>query len=104
MTTVTLAAMTAWLDDYLRIADAPDHPNALNGLQVENSGSVTRLVAAVDASLATFAGLRRGDLLLVHHGLFWDGNQPITGRHYQRLKLLLDTDAALYSAHIPLDL
>ncbi|MGB7213135.1 MAG: Nif3-like dinuclear metal center hexameric protein [Gemmatimonadales bacterium] len=104
MTAATLATITAWLDAYLRITDAPDSPNALNGLQVENSGSIKRLVAAVDASLATFKGLHRGDLLLVHHGMFWDGNQPITERRYRRLKLLLDTDAALYSAHIPLDL
>lgn len=104
MTAAPLAAIRTWLDDYLRIGDAPDHPNAVNGLQVENSGSVLRLVAAVDATLATISGLRRGDLLLTHHGMLWDGNQPITGRRYARIKALLDADAALYSAHLPLDL
>ncbi|HEU5357733.1 MAG TPA: Nif3-like dinuclear metal center hexameric protein [Gemmatimonadales bacterium] len=99
-----LRDLVAWLDGYLRIAEAPDHPNAVNGLQVENSGQVTRIVAAVDASLETIAGLRRNDLLLTHHGLLWDGNQPVTGRRYRRLKALFDLDAALYSAHIPLDL
>ncbi|MGH7533648.1 MAG: Nif3-like dinuclear metal center hexameric protein, partial [Gemmatimonadales bacterium] len=98
MSAVSLATITAWLDDFLRIADVPDYPNALNGLQVENSGSVARLVAAVDASLATFAELSRGDLLLTHHGMFWDGNQPVTGRRYERLKALFDVDAALYTA------
>lgn len=42
-------------------------------------------------------------MLLVHHGLFWDGKQPLTGRRYRRVRSLLARDAALYSAHIPLD-
>ena len=42
-------------------------------------------------------------MILVHHGLFWNGLQPITGPHYSRVKLLLDHDVALYAAHLPLD-
>jgi dinuclear metal center YbgI/SA1388 family protein len=42
-------------------------------------------------------------VLLVHHGLFWDGNVPATGRRFRRLRALLENDIALYSAHIPLD-
>lgn len=104
-----LADITRWLDEYLRVREVPDDANALNGLQVENAGTVTHLVAAVDASQATIDGLQRGRdagpgaLLLVHHGLFWDGAQPLTGRRYQRVRSLLAQDAALYSAHIPLD-
>lgn len=117
---IPLADIVAFLDAYLRIHDIPDAPTALNGLQVENSGVITRLVAAVDASQATIDGLtparratadlearsdqRDAPLLLVHHGLFWDGNQPVTGRRYRRLRALLAQDAAVYSAHIPLDL
>jgi dinuclear metal center YbgI/SA1388 family protein len=107
---VPLAELSACLDSYLRITEIPDDPNALNGLQVENSGAVTVIVAAVDASLATIEGLRRGRwpgpgaLLLAHHGLFWDGHRPITDRRYQRIRSLIAQDAALYSAHIPLDL
>jgi dinuclear metal center YbgI/SA1388 family protein len=107
---VPLAELCASLDHYLRVAGISDDPNALNGLQVENSGDVSAIVAAVDASLATIEGLSRssapgpGPLLLVHHGLFWDGPQPITGRRYQRVRSLLTQDAALYSAHLPLDL
>jgi dinuclear metal center YbgI/SA1388 family protein len=41
---------------------------------------------------------------LVHHGLFWDGNVPATGRRYRRLRTLFEHDIALYSAHIPLDI
>jgi dinuclear metal center YbgI/SA1388 family protein len=107
---VPLADLRAWLDGFLRIGEIPDDPNALNGLQVENSGSISAVVAAVDASLATIEGLKRGShqgpgvMLLVHHGLFWDGAHPLTGRRYQRVRSLLGQDAALYSAHIPLDL
>lgn len=95
----------AFLDEYLRVREVPDDPNALNGLQVENrSGRVTRIVAAVDASLATIEGAAEpGTLLLVHHGLFWDGPGPVTGRRFRKLRQLLEHDAALYSAHIPLD-
>lgn len=114
---VLLQEVTSHLDSYLRIAEVPDEANAVNGLQVENgSGTVGRIVAAVDATLETIAGVVRegeergekgeaggGTLLLVHHGLFWDGNQPATGRRYRRLRTLFDHDIAVYSAHIPLD-
>lgn len=104
---VALADVVAYLDQYLRPREIPDDPNALNGLQVENSGIINRFVAAVDASLATLEGLPTnapGTLLLTHHGLFWDGNQPVSGRRYRKIKALLDRDAALYGSHIPLDL
>ncbi len=104
----SLGEIVAYLDGYLRVREVPDSPEALNGLQVENGGRVERIVAAVDASLETIeaaAGPGRGPtLLLVHHGLFWDGNVPLTGRRYRRVRALLERDLALYSAHIPLDL
>lgn len=101
-----LEELTTYLDSYLRVADVPDYPPALNGLQLENAGSVTRVAAAVDASEASIhaAVEARCDLLLVHHGLFWDGNRPVTGRRYRRLKAALDAGLAIYSAHMPLDL
>ena len=107
-----LAEIVGYLDDYLRIRDVPDERNAVNGLQVENRGLVGGIVAAVDASQATIDGViadlagREGPplLVLVHHGLFWDGNVPLTGRRYRRVAALLEHDIALYSAHIPLDL
>src|SRR6185312_4329839 len=77
-----------------------------NGLQVENSGSVTRIAATVDASLATvkLAIAAKADLLLVHHGLFWSNTHPWTGKRYELLRLLLDHNLAVYSSHLPLDL
>lgn len=108
MSEVQVPVLRAYLDDYLRIAEVPDEPNAVNGLQVENTGTVRSIVAAVDASQATIDGVvgsRAGapPFLLVHHGLFWDGNQPMTGRRYRRIKTLVHHDVAVYSAHIPLD-
>jgi dinuclear metal center YbgI/SA1388 family protein len=100
-----LKDLVAYLDDYLAVADVPDSANALNGLQVEAPGPVGRVAAAVDASEASIrAAIESGcDLLLVHHGLFWDGNRPVTGRRYRRLAPLLESGVAVYSAHLPLD-
>jgi dinuclear metal center YbgI/SA1388 family protein len=107
---VPLTQIADYLDQYLRIKEIPDEANAVNGLQVENSGVVGGVVAAVDASLATIEGVvatlepgKPPPLILVHHGLFWDGNVPVTGRRYRRLSALLDHDIPLYAAHIPLD-
>jgi dinuclear metal center YbgI/SA1388 family protein len=102
---VELREVAGYLDTYLRTAEVPDDEAALNGLQVENGGRISKVGAAVDASARTVReAVRRGcDMLLVHHGLFWDGNRPVTGRRYARLKPLLDAGVAVYSAHIPLD-
>lgn len=109
MTAVPLEELVAYLDDYLAIADVPDDPGAINGLQVENSGLVGSIVAAVDASQATIdatvEAARDGaaPLLLVHHGLFWDRAHAVTGRRYRKISSLFAADVALYSAHLPLD-
>lgn len=97
--------LTAYLDAYLRVADVQDAAHALNGLQVENDGTVSRIAVAVDACQATIdaAAGRDADLLLVHHGLFWSGVEPLTGRHGRRVRSLVRHNLALYSAHIPLD-
>lgn len=108
--TVALAELTAHLDAYLRIRDVPDESGAVNGVQVENGGRVARIVAAVDACQASIdhvaatTAAEGPALLLVHHGLFWDGNVALTGRRGRRVRALYEADAALYGAHIPLDL
>lgn len=101
----TLNRIVSALDGELRIADVPDYPGALNGLQLSSGGRVSRVAAAVDASLpvvrsAVDAG---ADLLLVHHGMFWNGAKPVTAALYEKLKLAMDAGLAIYSAHIPLD-
>lgn len=101
-----LDTLVRYLDDYLRVVEeVADAPEALNGLQVGNSGEVTRLAAAVDLCEATvrLAAEQRADCLLVHHGLFWSGLRPVVGPAYRRLAGLIQANIALYSAHLPLD-
>jgi dinuclear metal center YbgI/SA1388 family protein len=102
---VNLSDLVSHLDAMLRVGELPDYPTALNGLQVEGSRPVRRVACAVDAAEATIRRALEGgaDLVVVHHGLFWDGNQPVTGRRYRRLKLLMDAGVGLYAAHLPLD-
>ena len=101
-----LAPIVSSLDALLRTAEIADYPGAVNGLQIANGGSVTRIIAAVDACEAVIAEASRvkGSLLIVHHGLFWNGMQPVTGPLYRKMKAALAGDLALYSSHLPLDL
>src|SRR5919112_633556 len=94
------------LDHVLRTNEIPNYPGAMNGVQVEHDGPITRCAVAVDASLLTIdaAIACNANLLVVHHGLFWGGSQPIRGRIFQRVRRLLAHDIAVYSSHLPLDL
>jgi dinuclear metal center YbgI/SA1388 family protein len=103
---ISLPELTAHLNRTLRSSELPDYSNAVNGLQLENrSGKVTRVAAAVDATLPVIkkAIATGADLLLVHHGLFWSGLQPWTGAAFERMRLALENNLAIYSAHLPLD-
>jgi dinuclear metal center YbgI/SA1388 family protein len=105
MPEVLLKTIVAHCDKILRTREIGDYDGAANGLQVENSGAVTRIAAAVDASVATvkLAIAAKADLLIVHHGLFWTSRQPWTGKNYELLKLLVENNLAIYSSHLPLD-
>lgn len=105
MSKASLAALVKHCDLLLRTKQIQDYDSAANGLQVENSGTVTCLAAAVDASLATvkLAVAAQADLMIVHHGLFWSPSHPWTGKKYELLRLLLENDVAVYSSHLPLD-
>lgn len=77
-----------------------------NGLQVEGRREVQRLVCGVTASLDFIeAAIAAGaDALLVHHGLFWRGQDGrVTGWMKQRLARLLAADVSLFAYHLPLD-
>ena len=105
MKKVNLKTIVGDCNKELRIGAIEDWPGAVNGLQVENGGYVTRLAAAVDGTYATArkAVDMGADMLLVHHGLFWNKSHPWTGRRYHFIKFLLDNNLAIYSAHLPLD-
>jgi len=98
-------AISTWLDDLLETSTTPDYTGALNGLQFDHQGPVTRIAAAVDASLRTIeACVSAGaNLLLVHHGLFWAGAQRVRGAQYQKTRILVEHDIAVYGTHLPLD-
>ncbi|MDP6208215.1 MAG: Nif3-like dinuclear metal center hexameric protein, partial [Roseibacillus sp.] len=100
-----LDEIVAFLDEELRLGEVPDYPGAVNGLQMQGGREVQRVAAAVDASLpvvkkAVEAGM---DLLVVHHGMFWNGVRPVTGVTYEKFKTAMEAGLAIYSAHIPLD-
>jgi dinuclear metal center YbgI/SA1388 family protein len=101
-----LEEIAAHLDNLLRTGELPDYPGAMNGVQVEHTGPVRRCAIAVDASLCTIDGaIETGaNLLIVHHGLFWGGAQPLRGRAFERIRRLIANDIAVYSSHLPLDL
>jgi len=103
---VPLAEIVALLDGELKTREIPDYGGAVNGLQVANRGSVSRVAVAVDAShqAITSAEICQADLLIVHHGLFWAGAQPLTGVRYDKFRGLFASDIAVYSSHLPLDL
>ncbi|PIR01403.1 MAG: Nif3-like dinuclear metal center hexameric protein [Nitrospinae bacterium CG11_big_fil_rev_8_21_14_0_20_45_15] len=98
--------LAKYLDDLLDLSSIKDAPNAVNGLQVERQGPVKKIGLAVDACLATLnmAKARECDMLFVHHGLLWGGNQPIRGKHFEKIALLIQSNIGLYSAHLPLDM
>jgi len=106
MSKASLSAIVHHCDRILRTPAIGDYDGAANGLQAENSsGSVTKIAATVDASLATvkLAIAAKADLLIVHHGLFWSPAQPWTGKKYELLQLLIKNNLAVYSSHLPLD-
>lgn len=94
------------LDALLRIDEIPDFTGALNGIQFETDAPIEKVAAAVDARERTIraAADAGANLLLVHHGLFWGGVQPLRGPFLRRVRLLIERDVAVYSAHLPLDL
>ncbi|HEX8715580.1 MAG TPA: Nif3-like dinuclear metal center hexameric protein [Gemmatimonadaceae bacterium] len=103
---IPLSDCVSFLDGLLATRDIVDYDQALNGLQLANSGTVTRVAAAVDFSCdSVHEAVRLGaDLLLVHHGMFWGEPRPILGPRYERLRAAITGNVAVYASHLPLDL
>jgi len=97
--------IAAYLDALLQTRETPDYGGAVNGLQLDSRSGVCSVAAAVDFSRRAIEGAveRGANLLIVHHGMFWSGVQPIRGAAYERLTLLLTHDVAVYASHLPLD-
>ena len=102
---VALSTLVEEADRYLGSSRIADY--CPNGLQVEGRPQVMRIVSGVTASQALLdaAVEANADLILVHHGYFWKGENPcITGMKQRRLKTLLKHDISLLAYHLPLDL
>jgi len=102
---VLLDELVGYLASYLRLGEVKDYPAAWNGLQVEGRSEIRRIGAAVDASVASVdeAVVCSADLLLVHHGLFWDPARPLVGRGLRRIAPLIRNNISVYASHLPLD-
>jgi len=101
---IGLSALVAYLDELLEARKGSDF--GPNGLQVEGRERVHKLVTGVSACGELFARARAAgaDAVLVHHGLFWEG-QPLTltGFRYRRVAELIHAGISLIAYHLPLD-
>ncbi|MFC1690652.1 Nif3-like dinuclear metal center hexameric protein [Nanoarchaeota archaeon] len=95
-----------YLNETLNIDKIKD--NSVNGLQVsreDDAEEIRRIGFAVDASLETFERAKDAncEILIVHHGLFWEKPEPIVGYTHKRISFLIKNNIALYAVHLPLD-
>jgi dinuclear metal center YbgI/SA1388 family protein len=94
----------AYADELLDVAAHPDYGPM--GLQVVGAPEVTKIAAGVSASRALFEGASAvgAQLLVVHHGLFWDNESPVVdSRMRGRLEALFAGDITLTAYHLALD-
>ena len=96
------------LNDYLNKCLIPSTFNDYcpNGLQVEGSDKIQRIILGVTVCQALIdeAVIKKADAIIVHHGLFWQGEPyPIIGMKKKRLQKLLNNDISLWGYHLPLD-
>lgn len=101
---VSLKELQQYLDELLQNPPVTDY--CINGLQVEGQREISYIATAVTASLATITSAVDSGVqaLLVHHGLFWNGDSyAITGKKRDKLSLLLKNEISLFAYHLPLD-
>ena len=101
---VSRDALTRHLDTYLDSRRFKDV--AVNGLQVSGRDTIAHIVVGVTANKALIdaAVAAKADALIVHHGIFWKGDDPaLIGYHRERVAALLAANINLYAYHLPLD-
>lgn len=101
---IQLKELLSYLNNILEIERFQDY--CPNGLQVEGRADVKKIVSGVTASQALIdaAIKEKADVLLVHHGYFWKGEDArITGLKYQRVRRLIESGINLLAYHLPLD-
>ena len=98
------AELDIYLEQYLDVARFRDY--CPNGLQVEGTATVERIVTGVTASSDLLAAAidAEAHAVIVHHGYFWRGEDLcIVGIRRRRIAMLLQNDLNLYAFHLPLD-
>lgn len=101
---ITLAELNTYLNDLLQCSLFADY--GPNGLQVQGKPKIKRIGTAVSASIETIQAARQAnvDALIVHHGIFWNGDPlPLVGSKYEKVDLLLKQGISLFAYHLPLD-
>jgi len=98
--------LSHYLDNLLDIKEIKDSSNAMNGLQVQNTGDIKKVGLAVDLCMATIekAVAAECNMMFVHHGVLWGGVKPIRGNFYGKISTMIRENLGLYSAHLPLDM
>jgi dinuclear metal center YbgI/SA1388 family protein len=99
-----LSDIIAYLDELLEAPDFPDY--GPNGLQVPGAREVTILATGVSAHRELFerAAEAGAQLVIAHHGLFWDFHpRSLSPAMRERLRVLFENDIALAGYHLPLD-
>ncbi len=99
----SLKEIVEYLNRELKIHEFPDA--SLNGLQVEGSGEVSKVALSVDSGLSVIqkSASAGADLLIVHHGLFWEKSQALIGPLGESVRSLFAHELSLYAVHLPLD-
>lgn len=101
----TLAKLTSHLNELLISSPISDY--CLNGLQIEGQENISCIATAVTADLETIQAAIKcnAQALLVHHGLFWQGDSfLISGPKREKIRLLLKHEISLLAYHLPLDI
>lgn len=101
-----LRDLDLWCRSALAMDGCASADASQNGIQVaRGEGPLTRIAFAVDASAESIRRAAEAEcqVLFVHHGLLWSRPARITGALYARLKLLVESNLALYACHLPLD-
>jgi dinuclear metal center YbgI/SA1388 family protein len=96
--------IVSFCDELLDAASFSDY--GPNGLQVPGRSEVSLVATAVSAHLRSIeAAIEAGaDMLLTHHGLFWDFHpRSLSPAMASRLKLALSDDLSIAGYHLPLD-
>ncbi len=101
--------LTNELEKYLNCLLKPEQIKdfAPNGLQIQGTEQVNKIVTGVTASKALIerAISEKADAILVHHGYFWKNESyVIRGMKHDRIKSLLMNDINLFAYHLPLDI